>query len=99
MLGVVTNGALLRIGELSRRSGVSPELLRAWERRYGLLQPTRSAGGLRLYSADDLARVEAMQRHLAEGYAAAEAAALAAETPARRELATPNAKDELAVPL
>jgi MerR family transcriptional regulator, light-induced transcriptional regulator len=36
--------SVLRIGELSRRSGVSPQLLRAWERRYGLLQPTRSAG-------------------------------------------------------
>jgi len=79
MLGVVTNGALLRIGELSRRSGVSPELLRAWERRYGLLRPTRSAGGLRLYSNDDLERVLAMQRHLASGVAAAEAATLAAQ--------------------
>jgi MerR family transcriptional regulator, light-induced transcriptional regulator len=69
---------LLRIGELSRRSGVSPELLRAWERRYGLLRPRRSAGGLRLYSADDLERVRLMQRHLADGLAAAEAAALAA---------------------
>ncbi len=68
----------LRIGELSRRSGVSPELLRAWERRYGLLEPTRSAGGLRLYSSADLERVRTMQHHLAEGIAAAEAAALAA---------------------
>src|SRR6476646_8103566 len=75
MLGVVTNGALLRIGELSRRSGVSPELLRAWERRYGLLRPSRSSGGLRLYSTDDLDRVQAMRRHLADGLAAAEAAA------------------------
>ena len=65
-----------RIGELSRRSGVSPELLRAWERRYGLLSPTRSKGGLRLYSSDDLERVQAMQRFLAEGMAAAEAATL-----------------------
>ena len=70
---------LLRIGELSRRSGVSPELLRAWERRYGLLRPTRSTGGLRLYSLDDLQRVRAMQHHLADGLAAREAAALAAE--------------------
>lgn len=69
-------GQLLRIGELSRRSGVSPELLRAWERRYGLLSPTRSPGGLRLYSEDDVARVQAMQRHLAAGLAAAQAAAL-----------------------
>jgi DNA-binding transcriptional MerR regulator len=67
---------LLRIGELSRRAGVSPELLRAWERRYGLLRPTRTPGGLRLYSADDLERVQAMQSHLAEGLAAAQAAAL-----------------------
>ncbi len=73
---------LLRIGELSRRSGVSPELLRAWERRYGLLRPTRSSGGLRLYSDHDLERVQAMQRHLASGIAAAEAAALAAQTEA-----------------
>lgn len=90
----------LRIGELSRRSGVSPELLRAWERRYGLLQPTRSAGGLRLYSPDDLARVQAMQRHLADGFAAAEAAALATRTShGDEEVAFPAAKDELAAAL
>jgi DNA-binding transcriptional MerR regulator len=68
---------VLRIGELSKRVGVSPELLRAWERRYGLLRPARSAGGLRLYSPADVERVALMQRHLAEGVAAAEAAALA----------------------
>src|SRR6187200_894878 len=62
---------LLRIGELSRRSGVSPELLRAWERRYGLLRPTRSSGGLRLYDSGDEARVRLMQQHLAEAPAAA----------------------------
>jgi DNA-binding transcriptional MerR regulator len=98
--GVETAGAL-RIGELSRRSGVSPELLRAWERRYGLLQPTRSAGGLRLYSPDDLARVQAMQHHLADGFAAAEAAVLASRTPRRNDhsIPTPAAKDELAAAL
>jgi DNA-binding transcriptional MerR regulator len=74
---IVPNVTVLRIGELSRRSGVSPELLRAWERRYGLLRPTRSAGGLRLYSPADLERVRVMRRHLADGLAAAEAAALA----------------------
>jgi MerR family transcriptional regulator, light-induced transcriptional regulator len=101
ILRLVERTGALRIGELSRRSGVSPELLRAWERRYGLLQPTRSAGGLRLYSTDDLARVHAMQQHLADGYAAAEAAVLAARTTERRdgELAPPTAKDELAAAL
>ena len=68
---------VLRIGELSKRSGVSPELLRAWERRYGLLRPVRSAGGLRLYTPADVERVRVMRQHLADGLAAAEAAALA----------------------
>ena len=39
---------LLRIGELSRRPGVSDHVLRARENRYGLLQPVRSPGGPRL---------------------------------------------------
>ena len=69
-----------RVGELSRRTGVSAQLLRAWERRYGLLRPARSPGGLRLYSDADLERVRAMQQHLAAGVAAAEAAALATRT-------------------
>jgi DNA-binding transcriptional MerR regulator len=68
---------LLRIGELSRRSGVSPELLRAWEHRYGLLHPTRSEGGFRLYSPQDERRVAVMRRHLDRGLSAAEAARLA----------------------
>ncbi len=65
---------LLRIGELSRRLGVSDHLLRAWESRYGLLQPVRSAGGFRLYSEADMLRVRRMQAHLARGLSAAEAA-------------------------
>src|SRR3954447_14159168 len=74
---------LIRIGELSRRVGISVDRLRAWERRYGLLRPQRTAGGFRLYSAADELRVRAMQRHLAAGLAAAEAAAavLTAELP------------------
>jgi MerR family transcriptional regulator, light-induced transcriptional regulator len=74
--------ATLRIGELARRSGVSADLLRAWERRYALLEPLRSPGGYRLYSAADEARVRSMQAHLAQGLSAAEAARLAREAPA-----------------
>ena len=95
----MTEVGLFRIGELSRRSGVSPELLRAWERRYDLLQPTRSPGGLRLYSASDLERVQAMQRHLARGLAAAEAAALATQAEADAAEGAPrvsDAREELA---
>lgn len=65
---------LLRIGELSRRLGVSDHVLRAWETRYGLLRPVRSAGGFRLYSEADAGRVRRMQALLGRGLSAAEAA-------------------------
>jgi DNA-binding transcriptional MerR regulator len=82
----VADEAQLRIGALSRRVGVSPELLRAWEQRYGLLRPGRSAGGFRLYSPADEERVHAMRRHLDAGVSAAEAARLAlAESERGRE--------------
>ena len=95
---------VLRIGELSKRSGVSPELLRAWERRYGLLSPMRSGGGLRLYSLDDLERVRLMRQHLDGGLAAAEAAALVSRAPLGEAgeapvLAPPEAQSELAAAL
>jgi DNA-binding transcriptional MerR regulator len=75
-----TGPGYLRIGELARRVGVSPELLRAWERRYGVLQPERTAGGFRLYSDADEARVRAMQAHVEQGLSAAEAARLALDS-------------------
>lgn len=71
-MGVHTGA--LRIGEFARRVGVSPELLRAWERRYGLLEPIRTEGGFRLYTEDDAERVERMRRALDEGLSAAQAA-------------------------
>ena len=66
-----------RIGEFSRRVGVSPEVLRAWERRYGLLKPVRSSGGFRLYSSEDAERVLRMRQALDDGLSAAEAARVA----------------------
>jgi MerR family transcriptional regulator, light-induced transcriptional regulator len=63
-----------RIGELSYRVGVSPDVLRAWERRYGVLKPTRSDAGYRLYDEHDEWRVRLMQQKLWGGLPAAEAA-------------------------
>ncbi len=64
----------LRIGEFARRVDVSAAVLRAWERRYGLLDPVRSTGGFRLYTAEDAKRVARMRRGLDQGLSAAEAA-------------------------
>jgi DNA-binding CsgD family transcriptional regulator/DNA-binding transcriptional MerR regulator len=65
------------IGVLSQRVGVSPDLLRKWERRYGVLKPTRTAGNRRLYSRIDEARVQLMLRHMGRRLPAAQAAQLA----------------------
>ena len=77
----------VRIGELSRRVGVSTELLRAWERRYHLLEPARSAKGYRLYTPQDEVRVRAMQDQLSRGLSAAEAARVARQAAPRTALA------------
>lgn len=57
----------MRVGELSRRTGVGISTLRAWETRFGFLQPSRSASGQRVYSEADVKLVAAVNRLLAEG--------------------------------
>src|SRR3954451_25096951 len=57
----------MRIGELSRRTGVGVSTLRAWESRFGFLRPKRSAAGHRVYDEGDLERVNAVHRLMAEG--------------------------------
>ncbi|MCC6832971.1 MAG: cobalamin B12-binding domain-containing protein [Thermoleophilia bacterium] len=69
-----TDQGYVRIGELSRRVGVSHDTLRAWERRYGLLEPGRTAGGFRLYTPADEVRIAKMLQLLKQGLAPAEAA-------------------------
>ena len=43
---------------VAQRTGLSTPVLRAWERRYGAVTPTRSAGGQRLYSDNDIRRLQ-----------------------------------------
>ena len=85
----------LRIGEFARRVGVSPELLRAWERRYGLLQPIRSDGGFRLYTSDDADRITRMRNGLDEGLSASEAARRALEQARPQDGALDDARQRL----
>ncbi len=72
-----TEPGSFRIGEFARRVGVNATLLRAWERRYGLLSPVRSAGGFRLYTEQDVDCVARMRHALDEGLSAAQAAHVA----------------------
>lgn len=77
--------AALRIGEVSRRTGVGVSTLRAWERRYGVLEPERTEGGHRLYGEADIERVRAVALLIEEGL---HASAAAAEVRDRQTVAT-----------
>jgi MerR family transcriptional regulator, light-induced transcriptional regulator len=48
-------------------TGLKPDVLRAWERRYDLPKPQRSSGGHRLYSHQDIEIVKWLQARQAEG--------------------------------
>ncbi|MDX1607227.1 MAG: MerR family transcriptional regulator, partial [Candidatus Competibacterales bacterium] len=49
--------SMVPIRTVSSLTGVNPVTLRAWERRYGLIQPTRTPKGHRLYSMADVERI------------------------------------------
>jgi DNA-binding transcriptional MerR regulator len=66
--------ATMSIGEVARRTGVTVPTLRAWERRYGLLVPVRTAGGHRRYREEDVRRVLAVLELVRQGWAVGAAA-------------------------
>lgn len=61
--------ALLPIREIARLTGVNPVTLRAWERRYGLVIPQRTSKGHRLYSSDQVQRIQTIVAWLNRGVA------------------------------
>jgi MerR family transcriptional regulator, light-induced transcriptional regulator len=67
------------VGAVARGTGLSPHVLRAWERRYGVVEPERSAGGTRLYSAADVLRLRLLRRVTAAGMGIAQATKLSTE--------------------
>lgn len=67
---------LLPIREVARITGVNPVTLRAWERRYGLIQPERTPKGHRLYSKAQVARIQAVLTWLERGVAVSQVKAL-----------------------
>ncbi|ORC53319.1 helix-turn-helix-type transcriptional regulator, partial [Pseudomonas floridensis] len=60
---------LYPIREVARLTGVNPVTLRAWERRYGLIQPTRTDSGHRLYSQSDIDTVRSILDWIERGVA------------------------------
>jgi DNA-binding transcriptional MerR regulator len=56
------------IKQAAARAGVSVPVMRAWERRYGVVHPTRTPAGYRVYDEPAIARVRAMRRLVDDGW-------------------------------
>jgi DNA-binding transcriptional MerR regulator len=65
-----------RIGTVSRLTGLSADVVRVWERRYGAIKPQRSDGGSRLYSDADIARLRRLRQAVELGHAIGQVAKL-----------------------
>ncbi len=63
------------IKEASSRTGVPIASLRAWERRYGVVEPRRTESGYRLYDDRAIAALSAMRQLVEDGWSPATAAA------------------------
>lgn len=68
---------LYRISVAAELAGVSEGLLRAWERRFGLVKPRRTSGGYRAYSQRDIELIKRVKQLTEEGLSIGEAARLA----------------------
>lgn len=67
------------IGVVADRTGLSSHVLRAWERRYQVVQPERSEGGHRLYSDADVDRLQLLGRLTRRGRQIGQLAELATD--------------------
>ena len=76
---------LFPIREVSRITGINPVTLRAWERRYGLVQPTRTDSGHRLYSQSDIDEVRRILGWIERGVAVSKVGKILARTSDARQ--------------
>ena len=74
---------LYRIGAVAKRTGISPECLRAWERRYGL-EPAERAGKTRFYDATQIERLTVIKALLDQGHTISQVIHLPSEALSRR---------------
>lgn len=64
---------------VAQRTGLSPDVLRIWERRYGVVKPSRSATGRRLYSDADVEHLLLLRRATLAGRSISQVSSLPAE--------------------
>ena len=77
---------------VTRRTGLSADVIRVWEKRYGVVAPARSPAGRRLYSDADVERLRLLARATLSGRSIGQLATLSSDT--LRALVTPPAPNE-----
>lgn len=82
------------IGVVERRTGISQHLLRAWERRYGIVTPVRTGTNQRLYSDQDIERLRLVRIVAAGGRRIGQVITMPVEK--LRELAGSDARESVA---
>ena len=65
-----------RIGAVTRLTGLSADVVRVWERRYGAIRPVRTEGGSRLYSDADVSRLRRLRQATEKGHGIGQVARL-----------------------
>ncbi|MGY4490563.1 MerR family transcriptional regulator [Pseudomonas sp. TE3610] len=80
---------LFPIREVARLTGINPVTLRAWERRYGLIQPTRTESGHRLYSQADIDEVRSILGWIERGVAVSKVGKILARSSSLKVQAEP----------
>ena len=72
----VSEAPKYRIGAVTRLTGLSADVVRVWERRYGAVRPLRSQGGSRLYSDADISRLRQLRQAIGKGHSISQVAKL-----------------------
>ncbi|HVG17444.1 MAG TPA: MerR family transcriptional regulator [Blastocatellia bacterium] len=65
-----------RIGTVAKLTGLSADVVRVWERRYGAIRPARSEAGTRLYSDAEVSRLRRLRQAVEKGHNIGQAAKL-----------------------
>ena len=86
MSNAIDQNALYPIREVARLTGINPITLRAWERRYQLIEPVRTESGHRLYSQEHIDFLHETLRLMDEGVPISRIKAVISEPP--RQLQT-----------
>lgn len=96
----MTTPKTYQIKAVAQLTGLTPDTIRAWERRYGAIAPERDEAGVRLYSAEDVERLQQLRRAVEAGHSIGRIAnqpleQLKALSPVRAALGAPGAPPDV----